>query len=80
MEDDHWFQKVGRIFEAMKITSDDTRIRLATFQLEGESHVWWDWVKALRNLEEMAWEEFCKLFMGKYFPASARREKSRELL
>ena len=39
---DHWFQQVERILEAMEITSDAMRIRLATFWLEGESHIWWD--------------------------------------
>ena len=34
---DHWFRQVERILEAMEITSDATRIRLATFRLEGES-------------------------------------------
>ena len=33
----HWFRQVERILEAMEITSDSTRIRLATFWLEGES-------------------------------------------
>ena len=51
MEADHWFCKVGKILEAMEITSDATRIRLAAFQLEGESQVCWDWVKASRNLD-----------------------------
>ena len=36
---DHWFHQIERILEAMKITSDATRIRLATFKLEGESQV-----------------------------------------
>ena len=34
---DHWFRPVERVLEAMEITSDVTRIRLTTFQLEGES-------------------------------------------
>ena len=34
---DHWFRQVKRILEAMEITSDATRIKLATFWLEGES-------------------------------------------
>ena len=34
---DYWFRRVERIFEAMEITSDATRIRLATFRLEDES-------------------------------------------
>ena len=42
---DHWFRQVERVLEAMEITSDVTWIRLATFHLEGESQVWWDWVK-----------------------------------
>ena len=39
MEADHWFWKVGKILEAMEITTDATRIRLVAFQLEGESQV-----------------------------------------
>ena len=39
---DHWFRQVERILEAMEITSDATRIKLTTFRLEGESHIWWD--------------------------------------
>ena len=77
---DHWFRQVERVLEAMEITSNVTKIRLATFQLEGESQVWWDWVKALRNLEAMTWEEFRELFMGKFFQASARHAKAREFL
>ena len=34
---DHWFRQVERVLEAMEITFDATRIRLATFQLEGKS-------------------------------------------
>ena len=34
---DHWFRQVEGILEAMEITFDATRIRLATFWLEGES-------------------------------------------
>ena len=37
---DHWFRLVERVLEAIGITSDATRIRLATFKLEGESQIW----------------------------------------
>ena len=77
---DHWFRLVERILEAMEITSDATRIRLATFRLEGESHIWWDWVKVSRDPETMTWREFRDLFMDKFFPASARHAKDREFL
>ena len=78
--DHHWFRQVERILEAMKITSDVTRIKLATFRLEGESQIWWDWVKVSRDPETMTWGEFRELFMDKFFPASARHAKTREFL
>ena len=34
---DHWFIQIEKVLEAMEITSDATRIRLAAFQLEGEA-------------------------------------------
>ena len=38
---DHLFMQIEKVLKAMEITSDATRIRLATFQLEGEAQVWW---------------------------------------
>ena len=34
---DHWYMQIEKVLEAMEITSDTTRIKLATFQLEGEA-------------------------------------------
>ena len=68
--------QVEKILEAMEITSDTTKIRLATFQLEGEAQVWWNRAKTSRDLEAMTWVEFHELFMGKYFPATARHAKA----
>ena len=73
---DHWFMQVEKVLEAMEIASDTTRIRLVAFQLEGETQVWWKWAKASRDLEAMTWAEFHDLFMGKYFPTTARHAKA----
>ena len=77
---DHWFIQVEKVLEAMEITSDTTRIRLAMFQLEGVAQVWWNWTKTSRDLEAMTWEEFQKLLMGKYFPDTTRHAKAQEFL
>ena len=77
---DHWFMQIEKMLEAMEITSDTTRIRLAAFQLEGEAQVWWDWAKTSRDLEAMTWAEFQELFMGKYFPDTTRHVKVQEFL
>ena len=77
---DHWFMQVEKVLEAMEISSDMTRIRLATFQLEGEAQVWWNWVKTSRGLKAMTWAEFQELFIGKYFSDTARHAKVHEFL
>ena len=75
---DHWFMQVEKVLEAMKITSDATRIKLAAFQLEGEAQVWWNWAKTSGDLEAMT--EFQELFMGKYFLDTARHAKAQKFL
>ena len=65
MVEDHWFMQIEKVLEAMKITSNATRIRLAAFQLEGEAQVWWRWARTSRDLEAMTWAEFQELLMGK---------------
>ena len=77
---DHWFMQIEKVLEAMEITSDVTRIRLAAFQLEGEARVWWRWARTSKGLEAMTWAEFQELFMGKYFPDTARHAKAQEFL
>ena len=76
----HWFRQIERILRAMEITSDATWITLASFQLEGESQIWWEWVTASKDLETMTWDDFRRLFMGKYFPAPSRHAKAQEFL
>ena len=77
---DHWFMQIENVLEAMEITSDATRIRLAAFQLEGEAQVWWRWARASRDIEAMTWAEFQELFMGKYFPETARHAKAQKFV
>ena len=73
---DHWFIHIEKELEAMEITFNATKIRLAVFQLEGESQVWWDWVETSRDMEAMTWTEFHELFMGKYVPTTVRYAKA----
>ena len=77
---DRWFMQVEKVLEAMEITSNATRIKLAAFQLEGEAQVWWNWAKTSRDLEAMTWVEFQDLFIGKYFLDIARHAKAQEFL
>ena len=58
---DHWFIQIEKVLEAMEITSDTTRIRLAAFQLESEAQVWWKWARTSRDLREAFVCEFSLL-------------------
>ena len=51
MATDHWFMQVEKVLEAMEITSDTTRIRLAAFQLDSEAQIWWKWARTSRDLK-----------------------------
>ena len=62
----HWFMQIEKVLEAIEITSNETWIRLAAFQLEGEAQVWWRWARTSRDLEVMTWAEFQELFMGTF--------------
>ena len=42
---DYRFIQIEKVLEAMEITSDTTRIRLAVFQLESEAQIWWKWAR-----------------------------------
>ena len=77
---DHWFMQIEKVLEAMEITYDETRIRLAAFQLKGEAQVWWRWARTSRDLEAMTWAKFQEFFMGKYFLNTARHAKAQEFL
>ena len=46
----HWFIQTEKVLEAMEITSNATRIRLAAFQLESEAQIWWKWARTSRDL------------------------------
>ena len=76
---DHWFMQIQKVLEAMEITSDATRIRLAAFQLDGEAQVWWKWARTSRDLEAMTWADFQELFIGKHFPEITKAQEFLEL-
>ena len=77
---DHWFMQIDNVLEAMEITSDTARIRLAAFQLEGEARVCWRWARTSRDLEVMTWAEFHELFMGQVLSRDCEVCKAQEFL
>ena len=55
---DHWLIQNEKLLEAMEITSNTTRIRLAVFQLESEAQIRWKWARTSRDLRGAFLGEF----------------------
>ena len=58
MVTNNWFMQLEKVLEAMEITFNATRIRLAAFQLENEAQIWWKWAKTSRDLRRAFVREF----------------------
>ena len=54
----HWFKQNEKVLEAMKITSDATRIRLVVFQLGSEAQIWWKWARTSKDLRGAVVREY----------------------
>ena len=44
-----WLKQITKVLHGMKVTDDETRVLLATFQLKVEAKVWWESVKTTRR-------------------------------
>src|SRR3954469_19791876 len=73
-----WMRKTEKILNTMRITNNDDRIRLASYQLDSEADQWWQDKKETVNLEGMTWQGFKTLFLDKYIPAMEREKKEEE--
>ena len=59
----------------MKVTDDDTKVILATFQLKAAAEVWWESARTTWGDTRIDWETFRQLFLDDYFPTVERRKK-----
>ncbi|XP_024018743.1 uncharacterized protein LOC112090813 [Morus notabilis] len=50
------------------------------FKFEGPAGVWWKWIRRMRDVEGMTWEQFKVLFNEHFFPPSYRDEKAMEFM
>ena len=60
-----WEEQILKHLDALEITDDATRIRLATFQFRDSAETWWRSVKDTREVSKLTWKDFSALFMLK---------------
>ncbi|KAH7834632.1 hypothetical protein Vadar_018111 [Vaccinium darrowii] len=84
----HWLADIRKLFTALGINDDTTRVNLVACQFTKAANEWWDSVLALRkdtrrldrlargveepDVENMTWAEFEAIFEAQYFPESLK--------
>ena len=73
---ERWIQQIEKIFGAM-VCSEEQKVTLATFMLQGEVENRWNGIKAsmMPNEESIVWEVFKTTFLNKYILEIARMKK-----
>ncbi|XP_039135230.1 uncharacterized protein LOC120272465 isoform X4 [Dioscorea cayenensis subsp. rotundata] len=76
----YWVSQIERTFRAMQCPDRD-KVRLATFMLRDSAAQWFENELRLKGESSFrTWEQFKKVFYGKYFPSSRRAQMERQFL
>ncbi|RVW98761.1 Transposon Tf2-2 polyprotein [Vitis vinifera] len=71
---EHWLRRMRRILVGLDIP-EERRISLAAYMLIDKADFWWKSMKRVYDTEVMTWEEFERIFLGKYFGEMAKHAK-----
>ncbi|XP_011627634.1 uncharacterized protein LOC105421547 [Amborella trichopoda] len=77
---ERWLMQVEKIFEVLQC-SDELKLRLGAFMLEGDAEHWWHSVQQDWKDEIIpTWEGCLEAFSKKYFPESVKERKEVEFI
>ncbi|RVW73763.1 hypothetical protein CK203_057633 [Vitis vinifera] len=71
---EHWLRRMRRILVGLDIP-EERRVGLAAYMLVDKADFWWESMKRVYDTEVMTWEEFERIFLGKYFGEVAKHAK-----
>ncbi|RVW61725.1 Transposon Ty3-I Gag-Pol polyprotein [Vitis vinifera] len=74
---EHWLRRMRRILVGLDIP-EERRVGLATYMLVDKADFWWESMKRVYDTKVMTWEEFERIFLGKYFGEVAKHAKRME--
>ena len=70
-----WEEQILKHLEALEVSDDATRIRLATFQFRDAAETWWRSVRDSRDVAKMTWTQFKELFLERFFPVVVQDQR-----
>ncbi|XP_074336831.1 uncharacterized protein LOC141674002 [Apium graveolens] len=62
-----WLKEIEKAFALVKV-KEEQKTEFASYYLKNEATYWWEIVKVLGGTDDVVWERFKELFLGKYFP------------
>ena len=74
---EHWLRRIKRILVGLD-TPEERRVSLAAYMLVDKVDFWWESMKIVYDTEVMTWEEFERIFLGKYFGETTKHAKMME--
>ncbi|RVW66686.1 Transposon Ty3-I Gag-Pol polyprotein [Vitis vinifera] len=74
---EHWLRRMRRILVGLDIP-EERRVGLAAYMLVDKADFWWESMKRVYDTKVMTWEEFERIFLGKYFGEVAKHAKRME--
>ena len=75
---EHWLRRMKRILVGLEIP-EEMRVSLAAYMLVDKADFWWESMKRVYDTGVMTWEEFERIFLGKYFGDVAKHAKRMSL-
>ena len=70
----NWLRRMKRILVGLDIP-EERRVSLAAYMFVDKVDFWWESMKRVYDTEVMTWEEFERIFLGKYFGKVAKHTK-----
>ena len=74
---EHWLRRMKRILVGLNIP-EEKRVSLVAYMLVDKADFWWKSMKRVYDTEVMTWEEFERIFLGKYVGEVAKHANRME--
>src|SRR5947208_1167114 len=74
VQSEEWMRAFTKILDAMGITADADRVRIASLHLDAQADEWWEGMTRARRAETYTWDEFVRAFNVRFFPRATRQD------
>ena len=78
-EAEQWMDMIKIVLDFMGLVGND-RVRCATYTFRKDARTWWNVITQTRDIADMTWEEFVRLFNEKYYNEAVRQTKAEEFI